>query len=386
MSSIFNKSLFRNKVAIVIGGGTGIGKGITKELLYLGCNVMIASRKEERLQQSVDELNGWLINIKQDSNVHHMKCNIRSEEDVKNLLQGTLKTFGKLDFLVNNGGGQFLSRAEDITLKGWDAVIETNLTGTFLMCREVGESDLVVKKMVRGTPVLLEVVLIIVERSGLEHSFFYKVYFVFDLKLYDDILDTIVKIIVAQLLLMFRVTENQLFITNPRRRKTRSSHESSPISSISQPVINTRMGTGRQTCRDKKLLNVTQGHTGAARSAVDNLTKTLSLEWIHSGVRINCVAPGSSIYSETAAANYGDVKIFDAIKTKVPMHRLGTVEEISSAVCFLLSPGASFITGETLKVDAGQSLYSCPTYTVPEHDKTPAYSWQDDVSGEEIKD
>ncbi|KAH9488083.1 hypothetical protein Btru_065485 [Bulinus truncatus] len=127
-------------------------------------------------------------------------------------------------------------------------------------------------------------------------------------------------------------------------------------------------------------------HTGAARSAVDNLTKTLSLEWIHSGVRINCVAPGSSIYSETAAANYGDVKIFDAIKTKVPMHRLGTVEEISSAVCFLLSPGASFITGETLKVDAGQSLYSCPTYTVPEHDKIPAYSWQDDVNGEEIKD
>lgn len=55
---------------------------------------------------------------------------------VQNLIDFTLKTFGKLDYLVNNGGGQFMSRAEDIKLKGWNAVIETNLTGTFLMCKE----------------------------------------------------------------------------------------------------------------------------------------------------------------------------------------------------------------------------------------------------------
>jgi hypothetical protein len=48
----------------------------------------------------------------------------------------TLSTYGKIDFLVNNGGGQFPSMAGDISLKGWNAVIETNLTGTFLMCRE----------------------------------------------------------------------------------------------------------------------------------------------------------------------------------------------------------------------------------------------------------
>jgi len=48
----------------------------------------------------------------------------------------TLERFGKIDFLVNNGGGQFPSPAADIKLKGWNAVIETNLTGTFLCCRE----------------------------------------------------------------------------------------------------------------------------------------------------------------------------------------------------------------------------------------------------------
>ena len=52
------------------------------------------------------------------------------------MIGSTLDIFGKLDFLVNNGGGQFLSPASNITSKGWHAVIETNLTGTFMMCRE----------------------------------------------------------------------------------------------------------------------------------------------------------------------------------------------------------------------------------------------------------
>jgi len=55
---------------------------------------------------------------------------------VKNLMEKTLERFGKIDFLVNNGGGQFASPAENISTKGWNAVVETNLTGTFLCCRE----------------------------------------------------------------------------------------------------------------------------------------------------------------------------------------------------------------------------------------------------------
>ncbi|GFS02759.1 peroxisomal trans-2-enoyl-CoA reductase, partial [Elysia marginata] len=55
---------------------------------------------------------------------------------VKKLISQTIEKFGKLDFLVNNGGGQFMSHTADITLKGWNAVVETNLMGTFVMCRE----------------------------------------------------------------------------------------------------------------------------------------------------------------------------------------------------------------------------------------------------------
>lgn len=55
---------------------------------------------------------------------------------VQRLISDTIKKFGKIDFLVNNGGGQFPGPASSFSLKGWNAVIETNLTGTFLCCRE----------------------------------------------------------------------------------------------------------------------------------------------------------------------------------------------------------------------------------------------------------
>ncbi|GFO00258.1 peroxisomal trans-2-enoyl-coa reductase-like [Plakobranchus ocellatus] len=268
-SSVFRCGLFKNKVAIVSGGGTGIGKAIATELLYLGCKVVIASRNAKKLEAGAEEIRTWLRANNHDSELHIIPCNIRKEEEVQNLISTTVKNHGQLDFLVNNGGGQFLSPAKDIQLKGWNAVIETNLTGTFLMCREAynqwmkdhgGAIVNIIADMWKGFPML--------------------------------------------------------------------------------------------------------SHTGAARAGVDNLTKSLSLEWVHSGVRVNSVAPGV-VYSETAAANYKDKNVFELAKPLLPYHRLGTVEEISSAVCFLLSPGARFITGETVRIDGGASNYSCHTLQIP---------------------
>ncbi|XP_047576954.1 peroxisomal trans-2-enoyl-CoA reductase isoform X2 [Lutra lutra] len=131
--------LLKHQLAIVTGGATGIGKAIATELLHLGCNVVIASRNFDRLKSVATELKASLPPNNQ-AQVTPIKCNIRSEEEVENLVKSTLDVYGKINFLVNNGGGQFTSPAEHISAKGWHAVIETNLTGTFYMCKAVYNS------------------------------------------------------------------------------------------------------------------------------------------------------------------------------------------------------------------------------------------------------
>ncbi|CAK7312246.1 Peroxisomal trans-2-enoyl-CoA reductase [Vulpes lagopus] len=112
-------------------------------------------------------------------------------------------------------------------------------------------------------------------------------------------------------------------------------------------------------------------HSGAARAGVYNLTKSLAVEWASSGIRINCVAPGT-IYSPSAVDNYGPLaeNVFAGYFEKIPAKRIGVPEEISSMVCFLLSPAASFITGQLVNVDGGQSLYT-HMFDVPDHDNWP---------------
>eukprot|EP00914_Ancora_sagittata_P012920 GHVO01024993.1.p1 GENE.GHVO01024993.1~~GHVO01024993.1.p1 ORF type:complete len:294 (+),score=26.06 GHVO01024993.1:104-985(+) len=285
VSSVFRPGLFAGKSAIVTGGGTGIGKAITQELLYLGCNVMVAARKLDRLEATAEEMRSQLKD--KDVRLEVTECNIRKEDQVKNLMQTTLEKFGSLDYLVNNAGGQFMNTAGEFSLKGWNAVVETNLTGTFLCCREA-------------------------------HNQWMK--------------------------------ENGGVIVN-----------------IIANMFNGWPG---------------MSHSGAARAGVDNLTKSLSVEWAPAGIRINSVAPGSTIYSDTAAQNYGSDTIFKAQIPRVPAKRLGTTEEVSAAVCFLLSPAAAFISGETVRVDGAQSLYSTSVvWEVPDHDKIPAYTWKDDKDG-----
>lgn len=128
--SIFREGLFRDRVAIVTGGATGIGLRIAEDLVELGAKVVIASRKLERLSIAARGLSQ-----EYGAEVLPVRCNIRERSQVEGLFDATLQRFGKVDFVVNNGGGQFPAPAETISEKGWQAVIETNLTGTFHMCQ-----------------------------------------------------------------------------------------------------------------------------------------------------------------------------------------------------------------------------------------------------------
>jgi NAD(P)-dependent dehydrogenase (short-subunit alcohol dehydrogenase family) len=269
--SVFRPGLFSERVAVVTGGGTGIGYAIAEELGALGARVVIAARDETRLHRAAERLRAAGVDALP------IPCNVRDESQVAALMRRTVEERGRLDFLVNNAGGQFPSPAAQIRGKGWNAVIETNLTGTFTCCREAFAAWM--------------------EEHG----------------------GGIVNIIAD----MWRGFPGM-------------------------------------------------AHTGAARAGVDNLTKSLAVEWAWRGVRVNSVAPGIVLSSGYNRYDPFFRQVFLAMKDDVPARRLGTVEEVSAAVCFLLSPGAAYITGETLRVDGAGSLWRSH-WQVPEHAAMPPY-------------
>ncbi|MCE4053931.1 SDR family oxidoreductase [Pseudomonas sp. Au-Pse12] len=100
------------------------------------------------------------------------------------------------------------------------------------------------------------------------------------------------------------------------------------------------------------------GHSGAARSGMDNFTKTAAYEWGHAGVRVNAVAPGWIASSGMDTYEGAFKAVIPTLREHVPLKRIGTESEVSAAIVFLLSPGAAFISGSTLRIDGAASLGS----------------------------
>ncbi|MEE9255153.1 MAG: SDR family oxidoreductase [Pseudomonadales bacterium] len=103
-------------------------------------------------------------------------------------------------------------------------------------------------------------------------------------------------------------------------------------------------------------------HTGAARAGVDNMTKTLAVEWAMHGIRSNAVAPGVIVTSGTKQYPPG---LLDIAEKANPLHRLGTAEEVSHLITYLASRYADFITGQTFYIDGGASIWG-EQWVVPE--------------------
>ncbi|HEX2530143.1 MAG TPA: SDR family NAD(P)-dependent oxidoreductase, partial [Burkholderiaceae bacterium] len=128
--SIFTPGLFRDQVALVTGGGSGIGRCTAHELAALGATVVLLGRTPEKLDAVAAEIS------KSGGRAYAYPCNIRDEVAVVATIANIVDTHGRIDALVNNAGGQFPSPLKDISCKGWEAVLQTNLTGGFLMARE----------------------------------------------------------------------------------------------------------------------------------------------------------------------------------------------------------------------------------------------------------
>lgn len=125
--SVYRDDLFKGQVVLVSGGGTGIGKAIALMLGKLDAHIVICSRKEENLHATRD----LLLKAGVGCDLHAMT--IRDPEQVAALMNDIWDKHGRLDILVNNAGGQFPQDAIDYEVKGWNAVIDTNLNGTFHM-------------------------------------------------------------------------------------------------------------------------------------------------------------------------------------------------------------------------------------------------------------
>ena len=130
--SVFASGLFRGRTALVTGGGRGIGRAIALAFARLGANVVIASRKPENLTPTQAELTAL------GAQCLAVPTNIRETDQVEALVQQTTERFGAIDFLINNAGGQFPARPSEISDRGWRAVVDLNLNGTWNMCSRVG--------------------------------------------------------------------------------------------------------------------------------------------------------------------------------------------------------------------------------------------------------
>jgi len=115
----------KGKVIVVTGGGSGLGKAMTKYFLELGAQVAITSRDLEKLKTTAAELES-----ETGGKCLPLQCDVRHYEEVENMLQETLKTFGKVDVLLNNAAGNFISPTERLSANAFDTVIDIVLKGS----------------------------------------------------------------------------------------------------------------------------------------------------------------------------------------------------------------------------------------------------------------
>jgi citronellol/citronellal dehydrogenase len=127
LPTAFRADLFAGQVALVSGGGSGLGKAIAALLGRLGATIVICGRDTEKLQAACALFQSWGIAATPRT------MTIRDAEQVAAAIGDVFEQHGRLDLLVNNAGGQFPQAAIDFTVKGWNAVIDTNLNGSWYM-------------------------------------------------------------------------------------------------------------------------------------------------------------------------------------------------------------------------------------------------------------
>ena len=256
-SKIFAPGLLDGQVAIVTGGGTGLGRATALELAACGARVVVCGRRREPLEETVSLAEGGRCKAHE--------CDIREEEQVAELVERVMERHGAVNVLVNNAGGQYMTPAEDITPKGFRTVMRLNVEGTWLMTHAVATKSMIPR-----------------QRGG--------------------------KIV----------------------NVTLSPHQGLPA----------------------------MAHSSAARAAVENLTRVLSIEWARFGIRLTALAAGH-FDTDTLRTKYPK-PVVEGVAGTVPLGRLGRPEELAWLVAYLASPAGDYFSGAVLTLDGARDNWFGP--------------------------
>src|SRR5918995_1468907 len=254
-SRIFQSGLLDGQVAVVSGGGSGLGRAAALELAALGARVVVCGRRSEPLEETAG--------LSEDGRVEAHVCDIREEEQVSALVDDVLGRHGKIDVLVNNAGGQYMTPAEDITPKGFDTVVRLNLVGTWLMTHAVATKAMIPA----GGGKIVNVTL--------------------------------------------------------------SPHHGLPG----------------------------MAHSSAARAAVENLTRVLSIEWARFQIKLTAIASGH--FATDAIKKYPQ-PVYEGVARTVPLQRLGEPQEQAWLVAYLASPAGDYYSGCVFTIDGARDNWFGP--------------------------
>ena len=244
------------RVALVTGGGRGLGEQIAVGLAQAGSAVALASRKLEACEEVARTLRD-----RYGARTLALKMDVASEEDVRAGVDAVENELGPVELLVNNSGTSWGAPAAQMPLEAWHKVMEVNATGAFLCSREVGR-----RLIERGAP---GAILNVASIAGLKGS-------------PPEVLDAV-------------------------------------------------------------------GYA-ASKGALVAFTRDLAVKWARHGIRVNAIAPG---FFRTKMTEVVLERAEKQVARTVPMGRVGGDTELMGAAVFLLSPAASFITGQVLAVDGG---------------------------------
>jgi gluconate 5-dehydrogenase len=121
------------RVAVISGGSIGLGRQMAEGLAEMGANLVLCARKKERCEQAAQELRR--IGVK----TLALGCDVKSQDQVHEVVRETMAQFGRIDILINNAGTSWGASVEEMRLEHWNKVLETNLTGTFLFSQAAGK-------------------------------------------------------------------------------------------------------------------------------------------------------------------------------------------------------------------------------------------------------